>query len=1106
MSSTSVNGSIAKKLNLGLSGLELGLYSSSIEAEVPILDSKRIKVNSFSDDAVVQPPLSASPGSVESPQDLEDFDASAFFSDDGCDLPPLDTSATRSTNTLYNRTRNFTVNPQAIAPVSSPAPPAPISAPPLVQPAPPATTYSTLVPIGGALAGAGSMDFGGMFDFLLEPRTEPTSAHAAASLRPLVPSLQKVPEALAATPQTPQGSQQGETLARGAHLPLTAKQQEVPAMVAAAVLSGFGNSNMQLQNIASVASPLQSIEPISNYAPSRGLAGAIQAATLPNTLSAAKTTEPGVILTASVADYAGSLLDNMGLADWSRSLEPAPEHVNHSQIANASNINQLLQSGDPSTHGTGQQQAASAKGADQQTSKAQLLNSPEHHRLVGRNAEPGKRTVAINGHDAKRLTFDGSAVGLSGIQTSLLSKYSDSLSSSRSLMPGISRTSRPKPTHEWRTKTGGLDGQHISEQSATLVQYAPVEPANTGISKVIRGQIAKEIIQKEADSRPVVRRMRRVKSETKVAPLKSIRLRLDGSAVGSHTSLSQKHGSAKRGMSYVVKDGLIRGPGSRFEQGLGASQSVIASAEDSKHRGADIFGEFNEIQARLRMAEEHKRQQQRASLLDREGADDVRIADIIENRQDIPLASQLEERRKMQLAKQQALIQQQLVQQHRQMEQHRVFLEQQQQHQLFKRQSLHPSLNSPSQVSVDAAATYSGQQGGWQGHGSGNYADQWVQQQGAYGRATPTPARFQSPQHRAYSNGPPVGSISEASYQSMDIYGHPLGRSSTTNARLQPGAALYKHVRPSSAVAQSLHSPQSNVSSESWQSRPGPSMSTGIPARANTEINFDGSDCSVSPISGALPPRRTLSYGLSSHQRPASMRPGSLPTRQRTKGYDMGRAPPVPPLPQASFATSPGHKSHIQEYAYPPPHGPPGYLPAPAADQGGYGYRPRAYSSQWAASQPRAHVWVPQHGPLPPSQAVLARHSTYSQGYPGGGFAKQVSEAQMLADMQKISKRRTEMAADTPSLLQRLDSARTNGLLPGRHIEKQGYSQGAYQNQSATRQIRDASSAQYLGNGNTLLIDRVYESERSRSAFLKKISRTYTGIGGDVAPATTFTH
>ncbi|KAJ2732240.1 hypothetical protein IW152_003960 [Coemansia sp. BCRC 34962] len=1102
MSSSSVSGSIAKKLNLGLPGLELRLNSSS-EADVTILDSKRINVNSVGDDTTSQPPLpvTASPVNTE-PLELEDFDASAFFANDSqlsCDFP-LVASVARSKSTVYNRTRNFITKSQAEIQRSLPAPPKVTTVSPLARPDPPALTYPALASTGNGMAGVGvgSMDFSSMFDFLLEPRTESTPAHVEASLRQLAPSLQKIPETLTVTPQTPQRPRLGETLAQSTHVPTAAKQEAPTTTAAATELNGFGGSNMRPLDMESDNYLPESAESASINVPCRGLAGANSAVAQPAARTALKTTESVVVLTPSVADYAGSLLDNMGLAAWSCSLEQAPEHATHTQIASEPNSNPLTQSS-----AAGQQQAAGTKGTDQQALTTKLLNSPEHHRLGGRNTGFGKSTISTSARDtsSKRLTFDGSSVGLSGIQAELLSKYSDSLSSSRALLPVVGRASRAK--HDWRTNVGGTNRQHFTEQPAAPIQYAPVEPANTGISKVIRGQIAKDIIQKEADSRPANRRMRRVKSEAKIAPLKSIRLRLDGSTVGSRTSINQTRNSAKRGMGYVVKDGLIRDAGSRSDQRLGASQ---VAEESSKNQSPDVFGEFNEIRARLQMAEEKKRQQQRASMSDRDGADNVRIADIIENRQDIPLAAQLEERRKMQLAKQQILIQQQLVQQHQQMEQQRALMEQQQQHQLFKRQSLHPSLNSASQVSLGAAA-YPGQQGGWQGYGGGgNYADQWIQQQSIYGSTAPTPTQFQSSRPRAYQNSQAAASVSEASYQSMDIYGRPLGRSFTTNARPQPGAALYKNIRPSSAAARSLHSPQSHVSSESWQSRAAPSMSTGVPARANTEINFDGSDCSVSPISSVMPPRRTMSYGLSSHQRLASQRSGSFSVRPRAKGYAMGKAPPVPPLPQASAVTGPGHKAPFQEYAYPPPHGPPGYMSVPVADQGGHGYRQQAYSSQWAAGQPRAHVWAPHHGPLPPSQAVLARHSTYSQGYPGGDYAKQASEAQMLAEMHKISKKRTEMAADTPSLLQRLDNARTTGLLPGRHAEKRGYSQGAYQNQSVTRQIRDASSAQYLGNGNSLLIDRVYESEKSRSAFLKKISRTYTGIGGDVAPATTFTH
>ncbi|KAJ2907458.1 hypothetical protein GGI21_003868, partial [Coemansia aciculifera] len=721
-----------------------------------------------------------------------------------------------------------------------------------------------------------------------------------------------------------------------------------------------------------------------------------------------------------------------------------------------------------------------------------LLNSPEHRRLGSRNAENSQSTASTNEKSARRLTFDGSAVGLSGIQAALISKYSDSLSSSRALLSSTTRINRPRTTHDWHSKTGGPDGHLVGERSAALIQYEPVEPANTGVNKVVRGHLAKEIIQREVDSKPAVRRMRRVKSEAKLVPLKAIRLRLDGSIVGSQASMAhQTRDSSKQGMSYVVKDGLIRGVGgSHMDQRLGASQAAIARSGPSKSANASVYGEFNEIRARLQMAEDCKRQQQRANLSDRERADDMRIADIIENRQDIPLAAQLEERRNVQLAKQQALLQQQLEQQRQQLEQQRAFIEQQQQHQLFKRQSLHPSINSSSQVFAGAPA-YDGQQ-----------------QRGMYVGAMPAPSQYQPPAHHhgAYQHMQPVASIRGPNphwAQQHSGSSGKLGRSSTNSSRLQPGVAFYKSTRPASAAAHSLHSMYSGASSDSSQSQ----AAAGTPARANTEINFDGSEyCPSTKSSVGLPPRRTSSYGYSSHQRAASAKQGSLSARHHIKAYDAEKAPPVPLLPHARVGgASPGGRVLHQEYVYPPPHGPPEYIPESVYDQGGNGYRQQAYSSQWAVGQPRTHGWIPQHGPLPPSQAALSRHSAYVHGYGGGGgIANQVNEAQMLADMQKLSKRRTEMAANTPSLLQRLDTARTSGLLPTRHTEKMGYSQGAYQNQSSSRVINEGSSAQYLGNGNTLLIDRVYESEKSRSAFLKKISRTYTGIGGDVAPATTF--
>ncbi|KAJ2890178.1 hypothetical protein IWW38_004276, partial [Coemansia aciculifera] len=515
------------------------------------------------------------------------------------------------------------------------------------------------------------MDFGSMFDFLGEPRTESAPAHA--------PALLCLPEPPHIAPQTPWLA---ETLSRDS-LPLVSAPRQTSAE------------------------------------PAIGASVSI----------AVKPAEPGVILTPSIADFAGSLLDNMGLAGWSRSVDPTFELNNQSRVASAQLVDEQQQ------NASGSQLALAAK----------LLNSPEHRRLGSRNAENSQSTASTNEKSARRLTFDGSAVGLSGIQAALISKYSDSLSSSRALLSSTTRINRPRTTHDWHSKTGGPDGHLVGERSAALIQYEPVEPANTGVNKVVRGHLAKEIIQREVDSKPAVRRMRRVKSEAKLVPLKAIRLRLDGSIVGSQASMAhQTRDSSKQGMSYVVKDGLIRGVGgSHMDQRLGASQAAIARSGPSKSANASVYGEFNEIRARLQMAEDCKRQQQRANLSDRERADDMRIADIIENRQDIPLAAQLEERRNVQLAKQQALLQQQLEQQRQQLEQQRAFIEQQQQHQLFKRQSLHPSINSSSQVFAGAPA-YDGQQ-----------------QRGMYVGAMPAPSQYQPPAHHhgAYQHMQPVASI-----------------------------------------------------------------------------------------------------------------------------------------------------------------------------------------------------------------------------------------------------------------------------------------------------------------------------------------------------------
>ncbi|KAJ2580633.1 hypothetical protein GGH95_002488, partial [Coemansia sp. RSA 1836] len=525
MSSGLVGNSIGGKIGIALPELEVGLDSSvNADAEVSAIDIKMTQASCLGESAATMLPLSAAylPDTAVLPPGVDEFNVSVFFDDDdstdSSELLLLSTSAARSKNALYSRTQNFTSNPQAETPAMPPALPALASAVSVAWPAPPLTTCSVLTSTGSALGAASSTDFGSMFDFLRSPRTEPAPAHTLASLYSPAPT---------ATPHSPQVPRQAETLPRESLLQRSVTQkQEVPAVAVAPVLGRLGSSNTRLQ----------STEYVDTF--SRGLAGAGAAVGV-----AAKSVAPGVVLTPSIADFAGSLMDNMGLTSWSRSVEPIHEHAKQSQIASVHVADE-------------HQRRAGAESTSQPAPAAMLLNSPKRHRPGGLNAENFQGAAPINRLDAsaKRLTLDGSAVGLSGIQTALLSKYSDSLSSSRALLPGVGRPTRPKTAHDWHTKMGGPGGQHIIERSATLIQYEPVEPSNTGVNKVVRGQLAKDIILKEAKSKPVVRRMRRGKGETKVAPLKSIRLRLDGSIVGSHASITQAHDSTKRSLSYVVKD------------------------------------------------------------------------------------------------------------------------------------------------------------------------------------------------------------------------------------------------------------------------------------------------------------------------------------------------------------------------------------------------------------------------------------------------------------------------------------------------------------------------------------------------------------------------
>ncbi|KAJ1812052.1 hypothetical protein LPJ56_005620, partial [Coemansia sp. RSA 2599] len=274
--------------------------------------------------------------------------------------------------------------------------------------------------------------------------------------------------------------------------------------------------------------------------------------------------------------------------------------------------------------------------------------------------------------------------------------------------------------HASDVHASGGESAAFNANAAPVVQYESVKTANTGVSKVIRGQLTKDIIEKDIANKPElsVCRMRRIKSESKVVPLKAIRLKLNGS-IASNNDLVSRSGVGSTG-------GLRHGPNVSHLDDMPLSKLSSEPCKSSTNRveiasanpgdagmvsgKGDPFGEFSEIQERLRRAEEQKRFEQRARIHDKEGVDNVRIADIIENRQDIPLAVQIEEKRRMQMAKQQALLSQQLEQQRIQIETQRANIELQRQYEQFKRQSLHPSLYD----------------------GSDGYPGQWMQHQDAY--------------------------------------------------------------------------------------------------------------------------------------------------------------------------------------------------------------------------------------------------------------------------------------------------------------------------------------------------------------------------------------
>ncbi|KAJ1735249.1 hypothetical protein LPJ72_001971, partial [Coemansia sp. Benny D160-2] len=280
----------------------------------------------------------------------------------------------------------------------------------------------------------------------------------------------------------------------------------------------------------------------------------------------------------------------------------------------------------------------------------------------------------------------------------------------------------------------------------------------------------------------------------------------------------------------------------------------------------------------------------------------------------------------------------------------------------------------------------------------------------------------------------------------------------------QPGAAFVKHGRSASAGGKSDNS---NASTESWQSNVGRSARSSI--HAKTEPVYEGSIYVLSPVTNSTAAgananagstkKRASSFGQAEHRRRLMAKRVSE-TLSRSKGMDAANGiPPVPPLPQ-----------NMQQYQY-QPHG------------------------QHQYQQQQHQYYVSQQMP----GGEWGAHNNYA--YPG-------NQQNIHADMQTLAKKRNEMSSNVPSLLQQLNQARATGVLPNRHKEKASYTKGAYQNFNTSQLIRDGTttSAQYLGDGNTLLIDQAYEAEKSRTALLKRISHTYRGIGRESAPAQAFMH
>ncbi|KAJ1898983.1 hypothetical protein LPJ66_002406 [Kickxella alabastrina] len=1030
--------------------------------------------------------------------DVESFDADLFFNEEYPeaasvnDLSPQSPTTSQAQMQLhaYNHARDFANV------LSSSAYSASLRA------------NSKVLPLAAALdtglspGYSDSYGFGNLFDFMQEPHTDKPPGQSADVLQTMLSlSMLSVPASphqkhmrMTSSGKPAQGTLQTEVVAFPATTTggysdcanvFSNDDEADPDVPLGALMSSIDTRRTQTTASCTAAD-----------------AGMVNSVTMPS-----QPATSGVALSPSIADFTGSILDNIGLTDWT------------SMLSDSVSVANCALTGAAAHTGPTAPPCESHSGVDnhEHQARGRLLDSPGHNLLTDNSSVIYQSTATIGNSRSKRdISQLDEPTRSFGLQTALLSKYSESLNASRALHTTVGRSSRPSGIHDRRDRGIPMANDSMASfrsQAVPIVQYESVEPTNIGISKVVRGQINRGVVQRKIEIKPeaAVRRMRRVKSESKIMPLKAIRLKLNSSIINhkepiNHSSIlacGQNNGSRDNRSEAIINVYSSNMPLAQSQVINTSSISGIATVELGGHESRqtqDVFGDFNTIQERLKVVERHKQLQQQARILDKDGIDNVRISDIIEKRQDVPLAVQIEERRRVQVAKQQALLSQQLEQQRMQIELQKLNMEQHQQHQQFKRQSLHPlHLGGDSYAShlaqypstyssIGAAPTYAQQQAQQHQHmrsvSSQGFFKQQLDNQ-CYSLPPRSTTRLAGPafvhepsvawtqqQQQQVGRGRPLSYYgtqpSASSFQHMDIHGRSPARSHSTVFARPPNSVFVKQPHATQPV-------NSNNRSDSWQRGTG-NNSASASIHAKTEPSQNGSIRARSPGLSSAAAKRSASYGNGNHRQVASMRSGVAFSGSKMP-YSQHGIPPVPPLPHTSG-------NFVQH----------GYLHSPM--QGLPAYSQPSHG-QWGAPQPM-HASMPGH----------AAYGYYQPAYGDSSptYTMHASNDHMAAGMHKISQRRAEMSTETPSLLQRLDLARVSGILPGRHTEKMPYSQGGYQHQNASQIIREGSSAQYLGNGNTLLIDRVYETEKTRAAFLKKISRSYTGIGGDPAPPPVFMH